>query len=92
MRSTEQIQAEIAAARARLASNIEGLITQAHPKAVVAQGVRDAKGFASAEFVAAKAQFVDADGAPRLARIGALAFAIVGSVAFLVVVRSIARG
>lgn len=91
-RSKEQIQAEIAAARARLASNVEGLITQAHPKAVTARTVQDAKAFAATEFESAKSQFVAPDGSPRLTRIGALAAAVVGSIAFLVVVRSIARG
>lgn len=91
-RSKEQIQSDIAAARARLASNVEGLITQAHPKAVAARTVQDAKSFAAGEFEAAKSQFVGLDGSPHLARIGALAAAVVGSIAFLVVVRSIARG
>ena len=91
-RSKEQIQADIAAARARLASNVEGLITQAHPKAIVARTVQDAKQFAAGEFDAAKAQFVAVDGSPRTARLAALAAAVVGSIAFLVVVRSIARG
>ena len=91
-RSKEQLQADIAAARERLASNIEGLITQAHPKAVVARGVHDAKDFAVSEVKAAKAAFVDLDGAPNLVRIGALAAAVVGSIALLVVIRSITRG
>lgn len=91
-RSKEQIQAEIAAARARLASNVEGLITQAHPKAVAARTVQDAKAFAAGEFQAAKAQFVTLDGSPRSGRLAALGVAVLGSIAFLVVVRSIARG
>ena len=91
-RSKEQIQAEIAAARARLASNVEGLITQAHPKAVAARAVQDAKAFAAGEFQAAKAQFVAVDGTPRTTRLAALAVAVLGGVAFLMVARSIARG
>ena len=91
-RSKEQIQAEIAAARARLASNVEGLITQAHPKAVAARTVQDAKAFAAGEFQAAKAQFVAVDGTPRTTRLAALAVAVLGGVAFLMVARSIASG
>lgn len=91
-RSKEQIQAEIAAARARLASNVEGLITQAHPKAVAARTVQDAKAFAVGEFQAAKAQFVSIDGSVRTSRLAALGVAVVGSIALLVVVRSLARG
>ncbi|MDO5534712.1 MAG: DUF3618 domain-containing protein [Propionibacteriaceae bacterium] len=90
-RSKEAIEAEIAAARSRLASNVEGLITQTHPKAVAARTVQDAKAFAAGEFEAAKAQFVGADGSPRSTRLAALAVAVVGTVAFLVVVRGIAR-
>ncbi len=90
-RSKEQIQADIAAARARLASNVEGLITQAHPKAVAARTVQDAKAFAAGEFEAAKAQFVSLDGSPRSGRLAALGVAVVGTIALLVVVRSLAR-
>lgn len=92
IRTKEQIQSEIADARARLAGNVEGLITQAHPKAVAARSVQDAKAFAAGEFESAKQQFVHTDGSPRVERIGALAVAVAGTIALLVVVRSIARG
>ncbi|WP_232549498.1 DUF3618 domain-containing protein [Propioniciclava soli] len=92
MRTKEEIQAEIAAARARLASNVEGLITQAHPRAVAARTVQDAKGLLSSEVDAVKSQFVDPTGEPRYERIGALGLAVAASVAFLFVVRSIAQG
>lgn len=91
-RTKEQIQADIAAARARLASNVEGLITQAHPKAVAARTIQDAKAFAAGEFQAAKAQFVGVDGSPQVARLVALSAAVLGTVAFLIVVRAIAKG
>ena len=91
-RTREQIQAEIAAARQRLAGNVEGLITQGHPKAVAARSLQEAKAFAVGEFEAAKAQFVSSAGAPNLVRIGSLVAAVAGSVAFLAVVRSLRRG
>ncbi len=90
-RSKEQIQAEIAAARARLGSNVEGLILQVHPKAVAARSVQDAKAFVAGEIGAAKAQFVEPDGRPRPTALIALAVAVAGSVAFLLVARSFAR-
>ena len=90
-RTIEQIKADNAMRRARVASNIEGLITQAHPKAVVTRTVYEAKTFAAGEFKAAKAQFVATDGSPKVDRLAALAVAVVGTIAFLVVVRSIAR-
>lgn len=92
MRSKEDIQAEIAAARARLATNVEGLVTQVHPRAVAARTVQDVKGMAATEFAAVKDQFIGPCGALRAARVGALAAAVVGSVALLVVVRAIIRG
>ncbi|MFT3877410.1 MAG: DUF3618 domain-containing protein [Propioniciclava sp.] len=90
-RSKEQIQAEVAAARARLASNVEGLILQVHPKAIAARSIQDAKTFVAGEIGAAKAQFVEPDGTPRVTKIAAVAVAVVGSIAFLAVVRSLTR-
>ena len=90
-RSKQEIEAEIAAARARLASNIEGLITQVHPRAVVVRGVADAKGFAQQEAASLKAQFVDAYDGVRIDRVALLAVAVVGSLAFLAVMRSLVR-
>lgn len=81
----------MAAARERLASNIEGLITQSHPKVIAARSVQDAKQFVRDEVGGVKAQFVNLDGTPKTARLAALAVAVVGGIAFLVVVRSIAR-
>lgn len=90
-RSREQIEAEIAAARQRLASNIEGLITQAHPRAIAMRGIADAKGLFEQEAASAKAQFVATDGTVKTERIVYLAAAVVGTVAFLVVLRSLVR-
>ena len=90
-RTKEQIEAEIAAARHRLAGNIEGLITQAHPKAVFLRGVADVKDFATQEATAAKAQFVASTGSVRTDRVALVAAAVVGSLAFLAIVRSIVR-
>ncbi|QIK71283.1 DUF3618 domain-containing protein [Propioniciclava coleopterorum] len=90
--NTARIEAEMAAARSRLAGNIEGLITQAHPKAIAARTVQDAKQFVRDEAEGVKAQFVNLDGSPKAPRLAALAAAVVGGIAFLVVIRSIARG
>ena len=90
--NTARIEADIAAARTRLASNIEGLITQSHPKVIVARSVEDAKQFVADEVGGVKAQFVNPDGSLKTARALALAAALIGGDAFLVVVRSLARG
>lgn len=88
-RSTEEIQAEIAAARQRLASNIEGLITQAHPRAILVRGLADAKGFFQQEASSAKAQFVATDGSVKTERVAYLAAAVVGSIALLAILKSL---
>lgn len=90
-RSKAEIQAEIAAARQRLGTNVEGLITQVHPKAVAARSLHDAKELAAAEVASVKSQFVDESGALRTGRVVALAAAAVGTVAVLVLLRGIAR-
>ncbi|MFZ1410403.1 MAG: DUF3618 domain-containing protein [Micropruina sp.] len=88
-RTKADIEAEIAAARGRLAGNVEGLINQVHPKAVVQRGIDDARSFAAAEYASARSQFIDAQGALRLDRIGLIAGAVVGTVTFLLLVRSL---
>lgn len=88
-RSKEQIEAEIAAARQRLASNIEGLITQVHPRAVVVRGIADVKGILGQEAASAKAQFVGDDGSVKTERVLYLAAAVVGSIALVAVLRSL---
>ncbi len=90
-RSTADIESEIAAARARLASNVEGLITQVHPQAVKTRALNDAKDFAAGEINSARSQFVDDLGNYKWDRIAYLAAAVVGTVAFMGVLKSIFR-
>lgn len=89
IRSKAEIEADIVAARERLAGNIEGLISQVHPKAVVHRGVEDAKTFASQEFTNARRQVMYDTGELRLERIGLIAAAVLGTIAFVKVVRSL---
>ena len=88
-RSKEQIEAEIAAARQRLASNVEGLITQAHPRAIALRGIADAKGFFQQEATSAKAQFVASDGSLKTERVAYLAAAVVGTMALIAILPSL---
>ncbi len=90
-RSKSEIEADIAAARDRLASNIEGLITQAHPRAIFIRGVGEAKGFAAHEFHSAKQKFVADDGTVEVNRLAYLAAAVAGIVALVAVLRSMGR-
>ncbi len=91
-RSKQDIEAQIAAARARLADNVAGLINQIHPKAVVQRGIDDARGFAAAEFANVRSQVMDDRGQVRTERVMLIGGAIAGVVTFLVLVRKIIRG
>ncbi|MCB0913403.1 MAG: DUF3618 domain-containing protein [Propionibacteriaceae bacterium] len=92
VRTRAEIEAEIAAARERLAASVEGLINQVHPKAIVANTVSDARTFARGAFDEAKAQVVDERGGLRTDRVALLAAAAGGAVAFVLIVRSLVRG
>ncbi|MGC3994024.1 MAG: DUF3618 domain-containing protein [Propionicimonas sp.] len=92
VRTREEIEAEIDAARQRLAASVEGLINQVHPKAIVAHTVEDARTFARGSFEQAKAQLVDERGSLRTERVALVAAAVGGAVTFALIVRSILRG
>lgn len=90
-RSKQDIEAEIAAARERLAGNVAGLINQVHPKAVLQRGIDDARGFAATEFANAKAQVIDDSGRVRTERVALIGGAVAGVVTFVLLVRSILK-
>lgn len=90
-RNRSDIEAEIAAARARLAGNVEELITAVHPQAVKTRAVNDAKDFAAQELNSARSQFVDDFGNYKWERIAYLAAAVVGTIALVSVLKSIVR-
>ena len=92
VRTREDIEAEIDAARQRLAGNVENLINQVHPKAIVAHTVADARAFVAGSFDEAKAQVVDDRGQLRTERVALLAAAAGGALTFILVVRSILKG
>ena len=91
-RSKQDIEAEIAAARARLADNVADLVNQMHPKAIVQRGIDDARGFAAAEFENAKAQVIDDRGNVRTDRVLLIGGAVAGVVTFVLLVRGILKG
>lgn len=90
-RSKAQIEADVAATRARLAANVQDLVDQVHPQNLKRQAVADAKSFAQTEFDNAKSQFVGPDG-PRMDRIAMIGGAIAGVVTLVLVLRAIVRG
>lgn len=92
IRTKAEIEADIIAARERLAASVEGLINQVHPKAVVHRQINDARGFVTREFQQAKAQVIDDHGNLRTERVALIGAATAGLVTFVLLVRSIVRG
>lgn len=77
-RSTEQIEADIAATRARLAATVDELVDKAHPKNVAKRQVESAR-----------AQVFDADGRLRTQKLIAVGGAAVGVIGFLLLLRKL---
>jgi hypothetical protein len=75
-RSTQQIEADIAATRARLASTVDELVERTHPKNVVKRQVDQAK-----------AQVFDERGELRTQKLIAVGGAVVGVVGMLLMIR-----
>lgn len=89
-RSRAEIEADIAAARERLAENLAGLINQVHPKSIVRNTVSDAREFVDTGYRKVKDQLVTDDGV-RVERVALALAAAAGAVTFVFVVRSIFR-
>jgi anti-sigma factor RsiW len=75
-RTTEQIEAEIAATRARLASTVDELVDRAHPKNVAKRQVEQAR-----------AQVFDERGQLRTQKLVAVGAAAVGVIGMLIMIR-----
>lgn len=88
-RTRTEIEADLAAARARLSTGVEDLIDQVHPTRVKQRQVDGFKQLANAELENAKSQVIDPDGGLRTDRIAVVAGAVAGLVAFIVIVRKI---
>jgi Protein of unknown function (DUF3618) len=72
----EEIEAEIAATRARLASTVDELVDKAHPRNVAKRQVEQAR-----------SQVFDAEGNLRTEKIATVAGAIAGVVVLLLIIR-----
>jgi hypothetical protein len=79
-RAPDSIENDIEATRERLAATIDQLAYRASPKTIVRR-----------EIAGIKAHFVDAHGNPRTDNILKVAGAVVGFVAFVVVVRRVTK-
>ena len=90
-RRPEVIESEMAAARQRIADNIESLFTELHPKAQVHRTVNEAKAFAAEQVDQAKSAFREPDGTWRTGRLIAISGAVVGVFVFALIVRGISK-
>ncbi|NEA31302.1 DUF3618 domain-containing protein [Streptomyces sp. SID13031] len=77
-RTTEQIEADIAATRARLASTVDELVDRAHPKNVAKRQVEQAR-----------AQVFDERGQLRTQKLVAVGAAAVGVLGMLIMIRKL---
>lgn len=96
-RTKAQIEADINAARVRLAANLEGLVDEVHPQAIkkrktdeLKADIAKAKQFVTGAAEDAKAQFVTEDGQPRTDRIALVAGIVVGVAALAIGTKVIA--
>ncbi len=89
-RSEAQLKNDVSAAKRRLAANLEGLVAEAHPQAVVHEVKEQARTFAQTEFENAKQQVKDEYGW-RVDRMIVVGGAVLGAVTFLLVVRALTK-
>lgn len=90
-RSKAQIEADLAATRARLSTNLEDLIEQVHPKAVKQREIANVKSLVRSEVNNVKANFKTETGDWRLDRLAMIAGSVVGAVVVVVVLRTIVQ-
>jgi len=89
-RTTEQIRADIAAARTRLATGVEGLVSRTHPAAVRRDALGQAKAAVRGVVTSAKAEFIDEAGV-RWNRVGTIVLVAAGVVLVSCLTRGVGR-
>ena len=90
-RTPEQIEADLAAARLRIAHSAEELVDQVHPNRIKQRQIDGVKQFVGNEVDAGKALIFNARGDLRTNRVLAAAGAVVGGLVFLTIVRALVR-
>lgn len=90
-RSRSQIEADLAATRARLSGNLENLINQVHPTKIKQRQVDNIKAMVRGEFNNVKSQFRTRSGGWRTDRIAMIGGSVVGAVVLVAALRGIVR-
>ncbi|MCL1839141.1 MAG: DUF3618 domain-containing protein [Propionibacteriaceae bacterium] len=88
-RTPEQIEAEIAEARERLTNNVQSLVNQVHPKAVVQRGGQQAKDLVDEKIVPLKKEIVTEEGDWRTDRLAMIAASVAGVIILIAILRKI---
>lgn len=91
IRTKAEIEADIEAARERLADGVASLLNQVHPKAITSRAVGDVRARANLKLRAVRAQLTNPDGSLNTSRLALVGAAVGGAVAFIGVVRSLLR-
>lgn len=90
-RSVEEIRADLAATRAKMAQAASDAVESIKPKNIARAGVDEVKQFAKTEFEAVAAQVRDEEGGWRTDRLLAIGGAVLGLVVFAVTINAIAK-
>jgi hypothetical protein len=90
-RTMSQIEADLSATRARLAFSVSALIDQVHPNRIKQRQIAEFRQLAGNARENAKSLLFNARGDLRTERIGVLAGAVAGLVAFVLIIRAIGR-
>ena len=90
-RTRAQIEADLGATRDRLTAAVEALVEQVHPSAIKRRQVAGVKHLAHVELENAKSLVFNARGDLRKDRLARVGGAVGGFLAFLAVVRTVAR-
>ena len=88
VRTAAQIENDLVNAKRRLQENLDAMVTEAHPQAVVHHVKEEARAFAETQFEQAKEQIKDEYGW-RVDRFVVVGGAVLGVVTFLLVVRAL---
>lgn len=90
-RSKAQIEADLAATRARLSASLEDLIGQVHPKAVKQREIANVKTLLRGEINNFTSNFKNEKGEWRIDRLAMIAGSVVGAVVVVAVLRAIVQ-
>jgi len=88
-RSVADIEAEIAAARERLADSVSALIDEVHPKAAARRSIASASATLERRASQARTQLVDDQGKLKVGKLAVIGAAVAGLVTLMLLLRKL---